>query len=68
MVNEYIPETDSNQWSRFEPRSLVPIILEQQLFDQVSVVNLVNVQMPEHYENRIMVERLVDGGFMPFVG
>lgn len=44
---------------------LIPIVLEQQLFDPVGVEHLVVEKMPEHYEHRITIERLVHGRFLP---
>ena len=47
---------------------LVPIILEQQLFDPVGMQHLVIHQMPEHYKYRIMIKCLVHSRFPPLVG
>jgi len=41
---------------------LIPVILEQQLFDRVSVVHFGGAKMPELYDYRIMVESPVEGG------
>ncbi len=46
---------------------LIPIILEQQLFDPVGMQHLVIQQMPEHDPHRIMIKRLVLGRFLPLV-
>ena len=46
---------------------LIPILLEQQLFDPVSMQHLVIEQMPEHDNYRVMIKRLVHGCFLPFV-
>jgi len=41
---------------------LIPVILEQQLFDRVSVVHFGGAKMPELYDYRIMVASPVEGG------
>ena len=46
---------------------LGPILLEQELFDPVGVQHLVYVEVAEHNEYRIMIECLVNGGFLPLV-
>lgn len=44
---------------------LIPIVLEHQLFDAICVEHFMEVNMAEHYEHRITIERLVHGRFLP---
>jgi len=46
---------------------LIPIVLEHQLFDAICVEHFMEVNMAEHDKYRVMIERFVDGGFIPFV-
>ena len=46
---------------------LIPILLEQQFFDAIGMEHLVIEQMAEHDEYRVVIERLVDGRFLPLV-